>query len=283
MTPDASPRPLGTIMPVAGHDLHVRLDGPAGAPPLVLVHGFLGSLRWFDRLVPLLAGDFRLIRSDLLGHGFSGKPRSGYSPEEQAAVLRALLDELDVSGPAVVGFSLGADVAVALGESGFPLRRLVLVDEGPDYSLATPPAVNKVLRMPVVGPLLHAALPASGFRRAVEGFLAPGASLDSVFDEPARVVGEARAVPYAAFSATQAEKERYVADMPLDARVAQLALPTLVLFGAQDQVYRARPSCERYGLLPNATAEVIEDAGHSPVVERPEHTADRVRAFVSAG
>ena len=70
----------GRLVSVDGRNIHVREDGPTGAPPIVLVHGFLCSMRWFERLTPLLAGDFRLVRTDLLGHGCSAKPNRGYAP-----------------------------------------------------------------------------------------------------------------------------------------------------------------------------------------------------------
>jgi pimeloyl-ACP methyl ester carboxylesterase len=61
--------PIGLLVPVGDETVQLREDGPADAPPIVLVHGFLGSMRWFDRLIPLLSNDFRLIRTDLIGHG----------------------------------------------------------------------------------------------------------------------------------------------------------------------------------------------------------------------
>ena len=48
--------------------VRVAEDGPAGGPPIVLLHGLSGSLNWYDRVVPLLADTFRLVRIDLLGH-----------------------------------------------------------------------------------------------------------------------------------------------------------------------------------------------------------------------
>src|SRR5579875_2025388 len=109
---------IGTLVQVsvpgyAGR-VHVQEDGPADAPPLVLLHGFSGSLHWFDRVVPLLADAFRLVRIDLLGHGSTGGPAA--DAPLQARVLEAVLAALDVDGATVVGHSFGADVAAELAE-----------------------------------------------------------------------------------------------------------------------------------------------------------------------
>ena len=274
--------PIGTLVSIDGHDIHVREDGPSDGPPIVLIHGLLGSMRWFDRLIPLLSEDFRLLRIDLLGHGSSSKPRYGYSPEAQARVLGTLLTRRRIVKPTVLGFSLGADIAIALMESGVEVNKLIIIDEGPDYSLVSPPVTNKILRIPVLGRLLHAILPEFVYRQAVEGFLAPGVSVEAVFDDPAQAVNDARVVPYACFIASQEEKERFVAEVPLDDRISKLGVATLAIFGQDDQIYRAEESCERYRALSNATAEIIPAAGHSPVVEQPVRTAELIRAFIAA-
>ena len=273
--------PIGTLVSIAEYEVHVREHGPSEGPSIVLVHGFLGSMRWFDRLVPLLSDDFRMVRIDLLGHGFSSRPNRGYSPENQARVLSALLARLDVVKPIVIGFSLGADIAIALMEQGMEVSKLVVIDEGPDYSLVYPSTINRVLRMPVFGRPLYRILPASAYRQVVEGFLAPGLSLESAFNDPSQAVRDVQVVPYACFLGSQVEKERFVAERPLDQRISTLGVATLVIFGEQDQIYQAEKSCKRYRALSSATVEIIPAVGHSPVTENPADTARLIRAFVS--
>ena len=117
--------------------VHVREDGPVDGPVLVLLHGFSGSLHWFDRVVPLLAGTFRLVRVDLLGHGSTGG--AGADAPVQARAVSAVLDQLDVDDAVAVGHSFGADVAVELAEHDERITRLVIVTQAPDYSDAVLP------------------------------------------------------------------------------------------------------------------------------------------------
>ena len=61
----------GRIIDLPGGNIHVREEGRTGARAVVLIHGWSASSHWFDRLTPLLEGNYRVISVDLLGHGGS--------------------------------------------------------------------------------------------------------------------------------------------------------------------------------------------------------------------
>jgi pimeloyl-ACP methyl ester carboxylesterase len=89
----------------------VRVLGQ-GAPTLLL-HGILGSNRYWGAAFDRLAADGLLLAPDLLGFGASPRPPSGYAPDEHGGALIASLDELQVREPVfVVGHSLGALLAI---------------------------------------------------------------------------------------------------------------------------------------------------------------------------
>ena len=103
----------GRIVALPGGDLQVREDEPRNGPPIVLIHGFGGSLHRWQPVVPALARRHRVLRVDLLGHGGSEKPREGYAIEEQARGVSLALRELEVDQAVVAGHSMGGMVAVA--------------------------------------------------------------------------------------------------------------------------------------------------------------------------
>ena len=90
---------------------NVRVEGEGA--PIVLIHGFGAALDWWDAIAPGLARDHKVIRLDLIGHGGTEAPASGYSIERQAALVKAVLDKLGVGRIAVVGHSMGGEVATA--------------------------------------------------------------------------------------------------------------------------------------------------------------------------
>ncbi len=259
--------------PAFAGPVHVREDGPAGAPVLVLIHGFSGSLHWYDLVVPLLSDDFRLIRVDLLGHGSTGGPAA--DAPIQAQVVDAVLSQLDTTDATVVGHSFGADVAVELAERSSRVARLVIVAQAPDYSDANLPRGNAVMTVPVLGPVLHRGAHAFGFglhallravrRNRAGGELAPQALSDF------------RALRTAMFRVILIERRDRMAARPLDAQLRAAGKPTLVILGARDHFYGAR-SAARYETA-GATVEILAESGHSPLVERPDDTARLIRGF----
>jgi pimeloyl-ACP methyl ester carboxylesterase len=268
-----------TDVDVGAETIHVRLDGRRGDPAVLLLHGFLGSYHWFDRLVPLLPG-VRVIRPDLAGHGASTDQGGGRSPEQQARLIARALEAIGETPVVTVGHSLGATIAIALAEQGAPVGDLVLLDEGPDYSLAHSPRVNAVLRFPVIGRFLWDHLPDSAVLGGVSGFFAPDVDVPGLFTDRGQPLADARRVSHATFVGTQEGKEHYAAVRPLDVRLAALDACALVLFGGADGIFDVEPSLARYTATAGADVAVIAGSGHAPMLEAPAATASHVVAFL---
>lgn len=253
--------------------VHVREDGPAGGHPLVLLHGFSGSMHWFDLVVPRLSDTFRLIRVDLLGHGSTGGPAA--DAPVQARAVDAVLTELEVAGATVVGHSFGADVAVELAEKSDRTDRLVIVTQAPDYSDANLPRGNVVMTVPGLRNVLHRGAHAVGFAiNAVVNAARPGRAGREL---ATRALLDFRAVRVAMFRTVLIERRDRMAARPLDAQVRDAGKPTLVILGERDHFYGAR-SAGRYEAA-GARVEIFADCGHSPLVEQPERTARVIREF----
>src|SRR5260370_15989899 len=97
-------------------DMHVVADGSPAAPALLLIHGTGASTAWWDPVVPRLAGAYRVIRVDLLGHGRSSSPAGGYDIPTQARRVGAALDRLGAGRGTVIGPSTGGSVAPPPGQ-----------------------------------------------------------------------------------------------------------------------------------------------------------------------
>lgn len=102
-----------------GHDVACAVvpasGGPdGGVPDVVLVHGIGVSGRYFAPLVRALAGRLRVVVPDLVGFGGSPRAAEPLTIAEHAAVVRALVGELGLARPVVVGHSMGAQVATEL-------------------------------------------------------------------------------------------------------------------------------------------------------------------------
>jgi len=274
----------GRILSLPGGDLQVFEEGPqlrirAGAP-IVLLHCYSCSLHWYDELAPLLARRHRVIRIDLLGHGGSQKPSSGYEIGEQAALVAGALDQLEVEGAVVVGHSMGFEVATALAEQSSQLvDRVVNIDEGPTEDSCSVPFVAKLGYTPVLGQAMWRLTPDFAIEDGYESAFAPGYELDDGFPNPDQVVDDFGAMTYTSFGDANDAYSDYVTEVPLDDRLRQTAVPLLSIFGAEDQICDPEESQAAYETVPGAQVAVVEGAGHSPNVEKPQETAALIEGF----
>ena len=267
-----------SILHLDGGDLHVSQDGPRGAPALVLIHGLGGSTRWWDQVVPMLAGSCRVIRIDLLGHGQSAKPAGdGYAIPQQGHRIGQALDQLGVKHAVVVGHSTGGYVATSLAEQrGDLVTALALIDTGPrmDGFISDGP-VGKLIDVPVVGQLLWRLRTDSIVRRGLGTAFAPG------FTIPQQLVDDTRSMTYHSLTAASHASDDYLNQRPMPDRLTALGKPLLVIFGEQDQRWRSS-SAARYRGVAGARVEVLPGVGHSPMVEDSPRTGELLLAFASS-
>ncbi|MEV5545948.1 alpha/beta fold hydrolase [Streptomyces sp. NPDC052309] len=259
-------------------ELHVAQDGLAGAPALVLIHGFAASGRFWDPLVPALADSRRVIRVDLLGHGRSAKPAGAdYRIPEQGRRVGEVLDRLGVRHAVVAGHSTGGSVATALTERRPDLvTALALINTGPRLDAHTPQGpVNRLLPMPVVGRLLWRLRTDSLIRRAAATAVTRDVAI------PQAVVDDVRGMTHHAFTAASGAAVDYLRQRPLPERLAPLGKPLLVIFGDQDRRWRSSSAAD-YRLVPGARIEMLAGVGHSPPLEEPLRTAELLLAFAAA-
>src|ERR1700709_975542 len=144
--------PGGKIVDLSGGDLEVVEEGPRIGSPIVLINCFTCAINSWSKMMPARARRHRVVAIDLLGHGGSEKPGSGYSVPNQADLIAQALAKLGVEAPEVVGHSLGGAVAVALAQQSPALvNRVFIVDTPPTHEEGDLGLVAKLGFAPVIG------------------------------------------------------------------------------------------------------------------------------------
>jgi pimeloyl-ACP methyl ester carboxylesterase len=270
------------IMELSSGAVQVTDSGEADGQPIVLLHGYANSLRWFDAIEPMLAQDHRVIRIDMIGFGGSEKPESGYSIPEQASTVAEALSKLNIQGALVVGNSMGGSVTASLAEQASQLvDRAVLIDSAPnleDFGDGLP-FLAKLGYTPVLGEAMWRLTPDFAIKDGFKKAFAPGFDVDEAFADPDQVVEDYRAMTYTSYDEAPAEIGDFTEEIPLDERFTRTPVPLMVIFGAEDQIADAELSIEAYEGVPGVQTELIEDAGHAPQVEQPQEVADLIEGF----
>jgi pimeloyl-ACP methyl ester carboxylesterase len=266
----------GRILDLPEGDLQFAEHGERGASPIVLIHCFSCAMDWWDGMVPLLERNHRVVTVDLLGHGGSEKPASGYTPENQAEAVAAALERLEVTDATVVGHSLGGAVGVALSEQSPELvDRLAIVDMPPDNSYGDLGFIAGLAFQPVIGEALWQVKPDFSVRDGLEVAFAPG------FEVPDAYVEDVKRLTYTAYDDSPSGTDEFLDAASLDQRMKATGKPLMVLMGAEEQIVDdPQRALDQFSeAIPTVQTHLIADAGHSPNVERPALTAKLVERF----
>lgn len=111
-----------------GVDMHyLRTGGPK--PPVVLLHGLTASGGCWTPLARALEHDYDVVMPDARGHGASGSPPDGYGYDDHASDVIALIRELGLSAPVLLGHSMGGmTAAVVASRAPGMIRAVILAD-----------------------------------------------------------------------------------------------------------------------------------------------------------
>jgi pimeloyl-ACP methyl ester carboxylesterase len=267
---DDAPRP-GSLMDIDGYGVHYidRGEGPA----IVLVHGFGGQTYSYRKLTPAIARDHRVIAVDLKGYGYSQRDATtDLSHTGQVAMLRVLLDRLNIDRAVLVGHSMGGSVVQRFAAT-YPAITEAIV-------LAASVSADETRgrrRMPLPGAVLRPLLPILGGlaakRLLQSSYYDPGLLTDEVRDEylrPTRLEGS--------MDGLLAMMKQSANDEPID--YARITVPTLLLYGAQDRVVPLGAATNLRERIPQARLVVVERAGHLLLEERPDECLGAIRDFL---
>jgi pimeloyl-ACP methyl ester carboxylesterase len=259
----------------AGQSWRVREEGPAGAPALVLIHGFSHSLETWDTWAQDLSRDYRVIRFDLPGHGLTGAREDGaYSVADTVAQVAALLDVAAPERFVLGGSSLGGLVSWRYAaDHPDRVQALVLVSPGgyPIHGVTDEPAP-----IPLPVRLYLNTAPEVGVRAATRSLYADPSK---VTDAQVARIREMMTAP-GVQDALLRRLELFTLPDP-EPDLARVAAPALLLWGAADVMVPAAHAARFEAAMPDARVVILENAGHMPMEEAAEDSLLVVRNFLA--
>jgi pimeloyl-ACP methyl ester carboxylesterase len=253
--------------------------------PLVFVHGLSGCWQNWLENIPHFARSHRVIAVDLVGFGESEMPHWQIGVEGYGRFIDAFLGEIGVERAPIVGNSMGGFISAETAIS-HPSRveKLVLVDAagGPtarEWQNRYGSTLSRAAR-------LAAPIIAAGLARSEHLVRRPGLRrllLYKVAAHPDRLRPElcfevARGAAKPGFM--DALKSIFEYDY-LD-RIPDISCPTLIVWGAKDEIVPVQDAFEYERLIPGARSVIFEDTGHVPMLERPARFNRVLEEFLAA-
>ena len=257
-----------------GHAIRYWVAGAPDAEPLLLIHGFPTASWDWHYLWQALAQKYRVIACDMLGFGYSAKPREhAYSLLEQADLQQALLAHLNIDGPVHVlahdyGDSVAQELLARHHEGRIQLASCVFLNGGLFPETHRPVLMQKLLLSPL-GPLLGKLFSRGKLKANLTKVFGPHTppselELDAFWslirhnDGPAVMHRLIRYMPE-----RRVQRERWVAAMQKG------GVPLRVIDGALDPISGAHMVARYRELIANADTVLLEQIGHYPQTEAP--------------
>jgi pimeloyl-ACP methyl ester carboxylesterase len=273
--------PPSTFIEVDGMQVHLRDEGPRDDPlPIVLLHGTSASLHTWDGWAAALAPQRRVVRFDLPGFGLTGpfvEQADDYRLARYVRFIDQLLDQLALPRVVLAGNSFGGQLALATCLA-HPQRvdKLILVDAA-GYAIAPTslPMGFRLARLPAMGKLMEVMLPRSVIASSVRNVygnpaLVSEALIDRYYQLTLRA-GNRRAL---------AERIKQVLNEDTGGPIAQIKVPTLILWGGRDRLIPPA-SAHRFAQdISGSRLVMFDELGHVPQEEDPLRTVAIVKAFL---
>jgi pimeloyl-ACP methyl ester carboxylesterase len=259
--------------------------GNPAAPPLLLIHGWVSYGGVWRQTMEAFKDSHYCVAIDLLGFGNSDKPAGGdYSITAQGQRVLELANALGLDRFALMGHSMGGQIALCVASMLAPARVVKLVSVAGLVAARAMPAVERVNFGAVA---LAAKVPQF---YSLWRWLSPyqwfiNASFQTWFHNM-------ESVPLADWA-----MDRYMAFQPgiqisahkavhalhalsLTSHLAKITAPTLAIAGQQDAVVPVADSHLIKQHVPDSQLVLIDDCGHFPMYEKPQQYLEELRAFM---
>lgn len=257
---------------VNGIQLHYLENGDPTNETVVFVHGLGATLDVWYPQAKLLEDSYHILRYDIRGAGLSEKPEEDYSLSLWSDDLAGLLDHVGAERAHIVGHSLGAMIALRFA---LEHRRRVLsfVLAGGLTGLSEEGRKEMQKTMNVVKE--------KGLEPTVEEEELKLAFAPRTAEARPEIIGLQRALSLSEDPEAYIRQCESLMTNSLKGEIGKVDVPTLLLVGNHDVITPIERSREIAAEIEGSRIDVIADAGHMSMIERPRRFAESILTFLS--
>lgn len=277
---DWNPSLTPMAIQINGHTIFYTVKGDG--KPLLLIHGYGAAMWVWEKQIEALSQSYRVYVLDLIGHGFSDRPKVSYTPETYVHFLRDFMDGVGIEKATLIGNSMGGGIAWAMAIL-YPERvdRLVLINCVPpdvlhqvkNESFRTLVAIKDI---PILPYLVIAARGKNSIRWIL---LECVSNIKLITPEvvnrqyPLSKIKGSTWVLYSTFK--HAEEALKLKD-----QLSMIHKPTLFIWGERDLIFPPQVGEALHQAITGSKFLKIEKSGHIPMWETPDEVNQAILSFL---
>ena len=267
-------------------DIRTRYwDMGGGGTPVILLHGLGGYIENWDLNMAALAQERQVYAVDLVGFGLSDKPRVEYTIQYLTDFLHKFMQTLEIERATLIGESMGGIISLWFAQQ-YPeqVEKLVLEASG---GLGKEVSIYlRIMTLPILGEYFVRPSRKGSEDLQKEIFYDRDLITDEWIEEDYQMSNQPGA-QRCLLSALRSmgniwgfKREIY---MPILENLDKIEVPTLIIWGKQDQIIPVAHAHAAAQRLPDARLHILDGCGHVPNIERAEEFNQLVTAFLSSG
>ncbi|WP_333666570.1 alpha/beta fold hydrolase [Flavobacterium sp.] len=227
--------------------------------PVILLHGAgAGAVTWYPS-INTISKNFQVIAPDIVGYGESDKPDAPYNRPYFSNWLKDFMKELGISKAHIVGLSQGGAIALQFAiDNAAMVDKLVVVDAA---GLGA-----KVSFWPLLGTIWMNSFPSAMANRFNSRYILH----KPVNRDPNHSSYSIAVLKYkGGQNAFKQGRGTAVSKIPEEA-LKQIKNETLIIWGKEDQLFPVAYGEAAAQIIPKAKLNIIQEAGHLPLMDQPE-------------
>jgi len=263
-----------------GHTIFYTVKGEGR--PLLLIHGYGAGMWVWEKQIEVLSQLYRVYAVDVIGHGFSDRPKIPYIPEVYTCFLRDFMDGVGIEKATLIGNSMGGGIAWATAIL-FPERvdGLILIDCVPPDVLAQ--VKNKSLRtliairdIPFLPYLVISTRSKSSMRWVLKDCVSDVKLITPEVVKRQYELSRIKGTTWVLYSTLKHAEEA----LKLRDQFSLIRQPALFIWGEKDIIFPPDVGETLHRAITGSKFQLIEKSGHIPMWESPDIVNQAILDFL---
>jgi pimeloyl-ACP methyl ester carboxylesterase len=263
-----------------GHTIFYTVKGEGR--PLILIHGYGAGMWIWEKQMEVLSQLYRVYAVDVIGHGFSDRPKTSYTPEAYIYFLRDFMDGVGIEKATLIGNSMGGGIAWGTAIL-FPERvdRLILIDCVPPDVLAQ--VKNDSLRaliairdIPFLPYLVISARSKSSMRWVLMECVSDVKLITPEVVKRQYQLSRIKGTTWVLYSTLKHAEEA----LKLKDQFSLIRQPALFIWGEKDIIFPPDVGETLHRAITGSKFQLIERSGHIPMWETPDEVNQSILSFL---